>query len=330
MAPPAFTGNWQELTPAERRLTGVRALELADPAEEAQAIALALREALEDAGPDRRSGDAGPQPRPARLRASQALGDRGRRQRRPAARRRRRPAPCCSPLASAAAERFAPVPLLALLKHPLVMAGRGPARLARRRARARPRRCAGRARRRGWTGSARISPTGDERDARAARERAPPGGAASAPLLRPLERGRSEPATGLAGLLAALREAASRAGRRRSLGAARRAAPPPSCSPIWRRRRRRGRSGSTPASCRPCSSGCSPPSRGAPALRPASAPVHLGPDRGAAAACRSDGPRRAQRRRLAGLAGARSLAGAAAARRARPAVARAPDRPCRP
>ncbi len=47
MAPPLFTGKWQTLPPAERRLSGVRALELNDPAEEAQAIALALREALE-------------------------------------------------------------------------------------------------------------------------------------------------------------------------------------------------------------------------------------------------------------------------------------------
>src|SRR6185295_4461660 len=50
MAPAQFTEKWQRLKPAERRLTGVRALELADPAEEAQAIALALREALEEPG----------------------------------------------------------------------------------------------------------------------------------------------------------------------------------------------------------------------------------------------------------------------------------------
>jgi ATP-dependent helicase/nuclease subunit B len=48
MKPAAFTDRWQALTPADRRLTGVRALELADPAEEAQAIAVALREALEE------------------------------------------------------------------------------------------------------------------------------------------------------------------------------------------------------------------------------------------------------------------------------------------
>src|SRR3546814_2821354 len=36
MKPARFTGKWQALKPAERRLTGVRALELADPAEEAR------------------------------------------------------------------------------------------------------------------------------------------------------------------------------------------------------------------------------------------------------------------------------------------------------
>src|SRR3546814_14438695 len=50
MKPARFTGKWQALKPAERRLTGVRALELADPAEEAQTIAIALREVLETPG----------------------------------------------------------------------------------------------------------------------------------------------------------------------------------------------------------------------------------------------------------------------------------------
>src|SRR3569833_923641 len=47
MTPAAFSAKWQRLKPAERRLTGVRALERADPSEEAQAIAIAMREALE-------------------------------------------------------------------------------------------------------------------------------------------------------------------------------------------------------------------------------------------------------------------------------------------
>ena len=50
MAPARLHREMAALRPADRRLTGVRALELADPAEEAQAIALALREALEEPG----------------------------------------------------------------------------------------------------------------------------------------------------------------------------------------------------------------------------------------------------------------------------------------
>ena len=50
MAPALFTDLWQTLPARERRLSGIRALELSDPAEEAQAIALALREALEEPG----------------------------------------------------------------------------------------------------------------------------------------------------------------------------------------------------------------------------------------------------------------------------------------
>ena len=45
-----FTGKWTTLAAADRRLAGVTAAELATPAEEAQAIALALREAVENAG----------------------------------------------------------------------------------------------------------------------------------------------------------------------------------------------------------------------------------------------------------------------------------------
>ncbi|TMJ15776.1 MAG: double-strand break repair protein AddB, partial [Alphaproteobacteria bacterium] len=126
MAPALATSKWQTLVPAERRLTGVRAMELADPAEEAQAIAVAMREALEVPGrtaalvtPDRAlaarvsahlkrwgveaDDSAG---RPLSQMASGTL---------------------LLALATAAVEQFAPVPLLALLKHPLVR--RGEARL---------------------------------------------------------------------------------------------------------------------------------------------------------------------------------------------------------
>jgi ATP-dependent helicase/nuclease subunit B len=122
MTPAAFTAKWQTLAPAERRLSGVRAMELASPAEEAQAIAIALREALETPGrtaalvtPDRNlarrvsahlrrwdveaDDSAG---RPLSLTPAGTL---------------------IAAAATAAAERFAPVPLLTLLKHPLVMRG---------------------------------------------------------------------------------------------------------------------------------------------------------------------------------------------------------------
>lgn len=122
MAAPAFTRKWLQLEPRERRLSGVRALELGDPAEEAQAIAVALREALEEPGRT----------------AALVTPDRGL-ARRVSAHLRRwgieaddsagRPlsetptGTFLVGLAAAAAERFAPVPLLAALKHPLVMAG---------------------------------------------------------------------------------------------------------------------------------------------------------------------------------------------------------------
>ena len=122
MTPPQFTAGWQKLPPRERRLPGVRALELADPAEEAQAIALALRETLESPGRT----------------AALVTPDRGLARRVSAHLKRWNiladdsagwplsetpPGTLLIALASAAAERFAPVPLLALLKHPLVRAG---------------------------------------------------------------------------------------------------------------------------------------------------------------------------------------------------------------
>ena len=122
MAPAEATAKWRDLRPPERRLTGVRALELADPAQEAQAIAIALREALEEPGRT----------------AALVTPDRGL-ARRVSAHLRRwgieaddsagRPLSQTPPgtlllaIAAAAAERFAPVPLLTLLGHPLVRQG---------------------------------------------------------------------------------------------------------------------------------------------------------------------------------------------------------------
>jgi ATP-dependent helicase/nuclease subunit B len=122
LAPAYFTSKWQELAPAGRRLTGVRALELADPAEEAQAIAVALREAIETPGrtaalvtPDRNlARRVSAHLRRWNIEADDSAG-------RPLS--QTPPGTLLIALASAAAERFAPVPLLSLLKHPLVKKG---------------------------------------------------------------------------------------------------------------------------------------------------------------------------------------------------------------
>ncbi len=123
-----YTSSWEGLRSVERRLGGVRLAELPTAAAEAQAIALALREAVEVPGrtaalitPDRmlaervsallrrwgiEADDSAGKPL-SRLAAGTLL----------------------LAIAAAAAEELAPVPLLALLKHPLV-GGEGEARLA--------------------------------------------------------------------------------------------------------------------------------------------------------------------------------------------------------
>jgi ATP-dependent helicase/nuclease subunit B len=128
MSAPEFSHKWESLKAADRRLGGIRLAELADPAAEAQAIALALREALETPGktaalvtPDRQlagrvsgllarwgiaADDSAGKPLTETPAGALLLG-----------------------IASAAAEELGPVPLLALLKHPLV-GGEGDERLA--------------------------------------------------------------------------------------------------------------------------------------------------------------------------------------------------------
>jgi len=124
MAPAEHTGKWQGLPRADRSLPGVRALELATPAEEAQAIALAMREALET--PERTVALVTPDRDLARrvaallsrwgIEADDSAG---------------RPLSTTASgtlllaIAEAVAEQFAPVALLSLLKHPLVRAGEG-------------------------------------------------------------------------------------------------------------------------------------------------------------------------------------------------------------
>jgi ATP-dependent helicase/nuclease subunit B len=206
MKPAGFTDRWQHLRPAERRLTGVRALELADPAEEAQTIAVALREALETPGrtaalvtPDRSlARRVSSHLRRWGIEADDSAG-------RPLS--QFAPGTLLLALATAAAEQFAPVPLLALLKHPLVMKGEG---------------------RLDWLEGARaldlalrgprppagldgISEHLSDRSGRdwERRERASRWWAEAAPRLRALERGFGAERASLPALLGLLRESAS-------------------------------------------------------------------------------------------------------------------------
>ncbi|MCL6697614.1 double-strand break repair protein AddB [Sphingomonas sp. NSE70-1] len=116
---PAFSEKWTRLTAPERRLTGIKVAELPDPASEAQAIAIALRESIETPGktaalvtPDRalaarvsahlqrwgiEADDSAGQPLSHSPAGTLLLA-----------------------VAAAAIEKLAPVALLSLLKHPLV------------------------------------------------------------------------------------------------------------------------------------------------------------------------------------------------------------------
>lgn len=119
MSAAEFSDKWNRLPPQERRLTGVKAAEFADPASEAMGIAIALRSALETPGqtaalvtPDRNlarrvsallarwgieADDSAGRPLAQEPAGTLLLG-----------------------LADAAATGFAPVALVGLLKHPLV------------------------------------------------------------------------------------------------------------------------------------------------------------------------------------------------------------------
>ena len=124
MLPPRLTGRWRDLKTPDRSLSGVEALEVATPGEEAQAIAIALREALETPGrtaalvtPDRQLATrVSAHLRRWGIEADDSAGQ-------PLS--RLPPGALLIAMAEAAAERFAPVPLLTLLKHPLVMRGDG-------------------------------------------------------------------------------------------------------------------------------------------------------------------------------------------------------------
>jgi len=117
-----FSDKWSRLLPRDRRLTGIRAVELADPASEATAIALALRESVET------SGTTAALVTPDRVLAARvsALLARWEIEADDSAGRALSQWPAGTlmlSIAAAAAEKLAPVALLALLKHPLVGGG---------------------------------------------------------------------------------------------------------------------------------------------------------------------------------------------------------------
>lgn len=116
------TVKWIDLPRGQRSLAGVRTLECANPAEEAQAIAILLREALETPGrtaalvtPDRVLAERVC----AHLKRWGVTADDSAGQRL----NQTPPGTFLMTMAQAMAQRFAPVPLLALLKHPLTRRG---------------------------------------------------------------------------------------------------------------------------------------------------------------------------------------------------------------
>ena len=122
-----FSEKWSALPPRERRLTGIRAAELADPASEAMTIAVALREALETPAqtaalvtPDRALAS--------RVSAILARWDVQANDSAGMPLSQAAPGTLLLGMTAAAAESLAPVALLALLKHPLV-GGEGDDRL---------------------------------------------------------------------------------------------------------------------------------------------------------------------------------------------------------
>ena len=127
MAAANFSDKWSRLPPGDRRLTGIRAVELADPASEATAIALALRQSVET--PELTAALVTPD-RMLASRVSALLARWGIAADDSAGRALSQwPAGTLMlSIAAAAAEGLAPVAMLALLKHPLV-GGEGEDRL---------------------------------------------------------------------------------------------------------------------------------------------------------------------------------------------------------
>lgn len=201
-APARFTDKWVGLPSTERALPNVRAATFATPADEAQGIAIALREALET--PDRTAALVTPDRALAQrvvthlkrwgIEADDSAGR---------ALAETAPGTLLLGLAECAAQDFAPVPLLSVLKHPLVRQGEtrlawlDGARLLDRALRG-PRPAPGLA------GLAAYLREGGERD-KALRTRAGTWWRDVAPLLGPLEVAFAQPLPTLAGLVEALR-----------------------------------------------------------------------------------------------------------------------------
>jgi ATP-dependent helicase/nuclease subunit B len=205
LAPARFTSKWIDLPAAERSLNDVRGIVLATPAEEAQAIAIAIRAGVETPGrtialitPDRDLA----------LRVSAQLERWGIKADDSAGKTLSAtpPGALLLALATAAVESFAPVSLLALLKHPLAAAGdarrawldgaraldlalRGPAPAPR------------------LVGVAAFLAGGDDR-VRKIRDTAAEWWRGVVPLLMPLEAAFSGVRHELSGLIAVLREVA--------------------------------------------------------------------------------------------------------------------------
>lgn len=119
MTSAAFSDKWVDLPPPERRLTGVKTMQLPDPASEAAAIAIAMREALETPG---RTAALVTPDRVLARRVAQQLGRWG-----ITADDSAGTPLSATPLGTLAAailesvaQRHAPVALMSLLKHPLV------------------------------------------------------------------------------------------------------------------------------------------------------------------------------------------------------------------
>ena len=201
-APAEFTAKWNTLPPGQVRLEAIRGAVFATPAEEAQGIAIALREALET------SGETAALVTPDRVLAERVVGHLKRWEidADDSAGKPLSETPSGTLIlaaTTAAVERFAPVALLALVKHPLVRSGETRADwldgsraldIALRGPRPAP----------GLAGLAAFLRTGDERT-RSARARAENWWQDVAPVFEPLEAAFADPHPSFADLIEAVR-----------------------------------------------------------------------------------------------------------------------------